>query len=265
MSNDDPFAHIVTPPLRPPLAPAVAGDQSAAGVMQSGIDVVRSLPDGEPNPTYSEGGAVDVVQSDGKLIKVVSHSTATAPTEYPEELHVVVGDLTVDVDSDGVTVTDADSGNITRISNLGVVTVENPTNTASVTISPTDLADDIVIGKDGIRVTNHTSANYCDIAKTGEVTIYNDTNGAQIKLSPVDLADNITVDKNGIKVANVTSGDYTKIANDGVVTVVENTNSKTLTIDPDLITHDVTLTEWDVCDAGDPAKALFLSSAPYAP
>jgi hypothetical protein len=217
MIEADPFANIQTPPLRPPLAQPAPGDPSPAGVMQSGLDSFRPAPDPEPAPSYSEGGAVNVVQSDGKLIKVVSHSTATAPDTYPEELHVEVGDLLIDIDADGVTVADAASGNWTRITATGAVEVHNDTNTAAVTIDPADLADDITINKDGV------------------------------------------------KVENATSGNFTQVANTGIVTMHEGGAGKELTIDPEDVTENMTVTEWDCCDSGSPAKALFISSAPYAP
>ncbi|HSV73456.1 MAG TPA: hypothetical protein VLH79_06830 [Chthonomonadales bacterium] len=54
----------------------------------------------------TEGTAVEVVQgSDGKLVKVVKHSTAGTPTAFPPVLKVVNGSTSVLVDSTGVTIT----------------------------------------------------------------------------------------------------------------------------------------------------------------
>ena len=171
MPSPDPFERIYSSPLGPPVAPAVAGDLSAAGVMQSGLDRVQQPRSNEEGwYSYDEGPAVEVARSsDGKMIKVVAHSTAGIPDTFPQIVKVVVGDLSLTLDANGLVVEDADSGN-------------------TFTVSPA-----------------------------------------------------------------------------GVVTLLNGSTGKILTVDPDLITADMDVTEWDVANSGSPGKALFLSSAPYAP
>lgn len=53
---------------------------------------------------YTEGAAVEVVGADGKLVKVVRHSTAGTPSAYPTVLRSVNTGVTVTLDADGILV-----------------------------------------------------------------------------------------------------------------------------------------------------------------
>lgn len=60
-----------------------------------------------PPAGYTEGAAVEVVGSDGKLVKVVQHSSWTTPTAYPTILKTENGGVTAKLDGDGIQVFNA--------------------------------------------------------------------------------------------------------------------------------------------------------------
>lgn len=64
----------------------------------------------------SEGAAIEVVGSDGKLNKVPKHSTWATPVTYPTELRVVNGTKSITLDSNGFTMNDSSTGKSLTIS-----------------------------------------------------------------------------------------------------------------------------------------------------
>jgi len=59
---------------------------------------------GQDEPQTSEGAAIDVVGSDGKLNKVPKHSTWVTPTSYPTYLRTTTTGKNVIMDSNGIEV-----------------------------------------------------------------------------------------------------------------------------------------------------------------
>ena len=57
---------------------------------------------GQDEPQTSEGAAIDVVGSDGKLNKVPKHSTWVTPTNYPTFLRTLTSGKKVTLDSNGL-------------------------------------------------------------------------------------------------------------------------------------------------------------------
>lgn len=73
--------------------------------------------------TATEGSSVEVIQgSDGKLIKVVKHSTATTPTAYPTYLKVDNLSNSVVIDTNGVTAYSS-GANYVKMSNIALEVV----------------------------------------------------------------------------------------------------------------------------------------------
>jgi hypothetical protein len=81
--------------------------QAGAGVKLNKADgntLVRTRASTESPASGSEGPAVEVVGADGKLVKVVRHSTYTTPTAYPTILRTENGGVTAKLDGDGIQV-----------------------------------------------------------------------------------------------------------------------------------------------------------------
>ena len=263
MNQDDPFARIYIPPIQPAVPPVRAEELSPASVLDRVSAGATGGDDGTP-----ESAAISVVGTDGKLNLVPKHSTWATPSTYPTALRVVYVNggvtLTIYIDgTEGIKVLDSASGDYTKISPVGVVTVYNFANGKSITISPTSLADNIAIDSAGIKVVNHTSGDYVQLGIDGKVTVYNATNTKSIVVSPYLLADNIAIDSAGIKVVNYTSGDYVQLGIDGKLTVYDSSGAKSAVIDPSLITQNMTVRAIAVCDSGTPKSMLVLGSAPY--
>jgi hypothetical protein len=66
----------------------------------------------------NEGAAVEVPGSDGKLVKVVRHSTATTPTTYMTALTIYNTTCTVVQNASGITITNASSKSIALASSV---------------------------------------------------------------------------------------------------------------------------------------------------
>lgn len=194
----------------------------------------------------TEGSAIDVVGSDGKLNKVPKHSTWATPSTYPTYHRVENSDYRLQFDS-----------------STGILDITRLSNSKKVRIDVSALADSITINSSGIFVQNTSTSNSVLLAVSGAVTITNSANSKAISISPVSLANDITIDSSGIKVTNASSSNYAKIAETGVITVYKSTGTKTLTIDPASISQNMSIREIDVCAAGTSKKMLVLASAPY--
>jgi hypothetical protein len=72
-----------------------------------GNTLVRTRASNQSPSAGSEGAAVEVVGADGKLVKVVRHSTYATPTAYPTELRTVNTGVTAKLDASGITVSNA--------------------------------------------------------------------------------------------------------------------------------------------------------------
>lgn len=63
--------------------------------------------------SYAEGAAVEVIQgSDSKLVKVVTHSTATTPSVFPAIVKVVNSSQIKTLDANGLVITSGSSHNV---------------------------------------------------------------------------------------------------------------------------------------------------------
>jgi len=89
--------------------------RQSEGDSRSDMSVVRDTlwqEEGEQGPPgsgsgYTEGAAVEVVGADGKLVKVVQHSTYATPTAYPTVLRTVNSGVTANLDGNGIKVSNA--------------------------------------------------------------------------------------------------------------------------------------------------------------
>lgn len=109
------------PPVR--LAPAPNNQLAGGATQRMGLEQVDGLEaklrrnGNEENDGSTEGTAVDVVQSDGKLVSVQKRSDAATPSAFPTVLKVVNGTTSITLDSTGITMTDtAGSGKSLTIS-----------------------------------------------------------------------------------------------------------------------------------------------------
>ncbi len=110
----DHFAGIATRELRIPGQASAAPGESSPARAPRRIEEVENLEpklrrQAEPAAAsgYTEGAAVEVVDSTGKLVKVVRHSTYTAPSAYPTVLRTVNGGVTANLDGNGIKVSNA--------------------------------------------------------------------------------------------------------------------------------------------------------------
>lgn len=121
---DDPFSGIQIPQLKQVTQLGdTLGEQSVAVQVDvnqtqqpyfSGSDKTTKRPmkpppdtigtQGQDEPQTSEGAAIDVVGSDGKLNKVPKHSTWVTPTNYPISLKTVNSGNSVTIDNYGLEV-----------------------------------------------------------------------------------------------------------------------------------------------------------------
>lgn len=121
---DDPFSGIQIPQLKQVTQLGdTLGEQSVAVQVDvnqtqqpyfSGSDKTTKRPmkpppdtigtQGQNEPQTSEGAAIDVVGSDGKLNKVPKHSTWVTPTAYPTYLRTTTSGKTIILDSNGLEV-----------------------------------------------------------------------------------------------------------------------------------------------------------------
>lgn len=119
---DDPFSGIQIPQLKQVTQLGdTLGEQSVAVQVDvnqtqqpyfSGSDKTTKRPmkpppdtigtQGQDEPQTSEGAAIDVVGSDGKLNKVPKHSTWVTPTNYPTFLRTLTSGKKVTLDSNGL-------------------------------------------------------------------------------------------------------------------------------------------------------------------
>ena len=83
------------------------------------------------------------------------------------------------------------------------------------------------------------------------------------QLHYLDANTQIDIDGSGIKVTKLSNGNYCYIGNAGYFYVYNNVTGNLLTIDPALITHDMSIQTWAVCNSGTPASSLVLASAPF--
>lgn len=193
MNQDDPFARIYIPPIQPAVPPVRAEELSPASVLDRVSAGATGGDDGTP-----ESAAISVVGTDGKLNLVPKHSTWATPSTYPTALRVVYVNggvtLTIYIDgTEGIKVLDSASGDYTKISPVGVVTVYNFANGKSITISPTSLADNIAIDSAGIKVVNHTSGDYVQLGIDGKLTVYDSSGAKSAVIDPSLITQNMTV------------------------------------------------------------------------
>lgn len=119
---DDPFSGIQIPQLKQVTQLGdTLGEQSVAVQVDvnqtqqpyfSGSDKTTKRPmkpppdtigtQGQDESQTSEGAAIDVVGSDGKLNKVPKHSTWVTPTNYPTFLRTVTSGKKITLDSNGL-------------------------------------------------------------------------------------------------------------------------------------------------------------------
>jgi hypothetical protein len=160
-----------------------------------GVHEIGNRLNQDQQSTYTEGAAVNVVQSDGKLVSVVKRSDAGTPSAYPTALRVVSGSLTIYIDAtEGVKVlTGSGSSNYAKIGNDGIITVHNGPNVRSIVISPVSLYDDIQIDKDGVKVTNRTSSDFARMGNDGKVTVYDSSSANSLVLDPSAITHGMTI------------------------------------------------------------------------
>lgn len=105
----DPRRHY-SPPTVAPRHFGATGAEHWAQPSQHHADRVPPIADAEPYSTYIEGSAADVVHSDGKIGKVVAHSTAGSRSVFPVLLKAVASG------SDNAMTMDAENGVLTLFS-----------------------------------------------------------------------------------------------------------------------------------------------------
>lgn len=93
---------------RAPVSHSGLRESDTRASMTAGRDTLQQT-EGEPGAPgapggYTEGAAVAVVTADGRLVDVVLHSSAGAPSGYPTVLKTENGGVTVKLDGDGVQV-----------------------------------------------------------------------------------------------------------------------------------------------------------------
>ena len=84
--------------------------QAGPGVKISkakGNTLLRTRASNESPSVGSEGAAIEVVGADGRLVKVVRHSSYTSPSAYPTVLRTVNGGVTSNLDGNGIKVSNA--------------------------------------------------------------------------------------------------------------------------------------------------------------
>jgi hypothetical protein len=192
MQPDDPFDRIPTPPMRIPDGLRNAGEQTKIEDVEG---LQQQLRERTTNQDRTEGTAVSVVGSDGKLNAVRKHSTYATPSAYPTALRVVSGSLTIYIDpTEGVKVlTGSGVSNYTKIGNDGVITLHNGPNVRSIVISQVSFYDDIKIDKDGVKVTNVASSDFARLGNDGKVTVYDSSSANSLVLDPSAITHAMTI------------------------------------------------------------------------
>lgn len=116
--SDDPFSSISLPPVSMVRQILDTQGEQAVSIQVSQTDVPNAYPTASTKRPMSPvkdsvtvdqiasevqigGGAVEVVGSDGKLNKVVKHTSWVTPTSYPTQLQTTTSGKTVILDSNG--------------------------------------------------------------------------------------------------------------------------------------------------------------------
>lgn len=238
----DHFSAIRTAPLRPAYsyAPVPVMNNRQHGVQYQTEDIENLDPKlrrarsageelGGSGSGYTEGAAFDAVGSDGKLGKVVRHSTYATPSAYPTELRSVASGVTVKANSAGLEVSgtktvtiNASTGEV--LANAGKLSVANGAD--SVIAIPTSL-----VITNGSKTSTHTPASVV-VSGTGAV------------LQMVDGTKSITISATGIVMTDSSTG-------------------KSFTIAFSALTQNVALRADGFCDSGTNKTQLHAGSAPY--
>jgi len=98
-------------PSKPRPEPARISEADTRTTLTAGKDTLWQEWQESSSPGgggYTEGAAVEVVQGiDSKLVKVVTHSTATTPTAFPVILKTIASGVTCLMDGGGIAVENA--------------------------------------------------------------------------------------------------------------------------------------------------------------
>ena len=126
--------------------------------------------------------AVEVVQgSDGKLIKVVKHGTATTPTAYPTTLKTVTSTVKeIELGTNGITVF-WDAGKTTTITDEQITVYDGSSKGVLISYAA------------GIKVSNNASNHYGEIDAGGVLTVRNASGAKSLVLTPADITQDMAV------------------------------------------------------------------------
>lgn len=215
----------------------------------------------------SEGAAINVVGSDGKLNLVTKHSTWASPTAYPTDLRSVNTGRTVRLDADGLSVEGA-AADFLHDPVAGTGGFYRGSRKFEFDLSTAPGFDIVVNAAGGLVLTHISSGRTITLAADATSVSVEKTDGdygslytTGVEASDVASGGYVGLDANPGNGLAVLIGGVTITANeDGLVI---NNGSNNLTIDPALITHNMTVREIDVCDSGTPKSMLVIGSAPY--
>jgi hypothetical protein len=164
-------------------------------VTDSNVVLSLSGSEGGGGSGYTEGTAVEVAQgSDGKLVKVVKHSTATSPANFPTILKVVAGSptaRTIAIDQNGIKYEDGFSAYI-QINHNGLIVHGGSNNYVQIT-------------KDAVQVIFDAAGNGVSIVKNEGIHVYtsagkdcyiaNSAITRDMSVREIDVCDNGTAKK----------------------------------------------------------------------
>jgi hypothetical protein len=141
-----------------------------------------------------EGLAIQAVSTNGRLNTVVRHSTWTPPgaSDYPTVLKTKDEGVDSTLDSVGVTAENADY--LMQLSAVsGIATFQRKSNSKTVIIDLTALANNITIDGNGIKILNATSGNYAKISEAGVITVYDSSGAKVLTIDPEALTHDMAI------------------------------------------------------------------------